>query len=153
ELWEARQPHSVKAEMRTMSTLFGPFDHVEDRVVAGKVSSQSDIICVHGYEVKQSVAPILESIFNKHGDIAADCIYKPASMRSSFLEIICEVVSQIQTNDDIDKMERLEQQVLVAEAANINVSWLQVHLDAIRKRKEASRKRSLLMEMKANTSL
>ncbi|KAI7753667.1 hypothetical protein M8C21_015809, partial [Ambrosia artemisiifolia] len=153
ELWKARQPHCVKTEMPTTSDLLGSSDHVEECVVAGKLSSQSDIICVQGYEVKQSVAPILESIFNKHGDIAADCIYKPASMRSSFLEIICEVVSRIQTNDDIDKMEGIEQQVLVAEAANINVSWLQVHLDAIRKRKEASRRCSLLMEMKENTGL
>ncbi|MFS7950902.1 hypothetical protein Hanom_Chr07g00588661 [Helianthus anomalus] len=67
-------------------------------------------------------------------------------MRSSFLEIVCEAVSQIQTNDDI---EEIEQQVLVAEAANINVSWLRVHLDTI----STNMKSSLLMEMKANTSL
>ncbi|KAJ0579582.1 putative phospholipase [Helianthus annuus] len=146
ELLKAKRPLCLKTEMPTTSDLFGPFDHVEDRVVVGKVSSESDIICVQGYNVKQSVAPILESIFKKHGDIAADCLFKPASMRSSFLEIVCEAVSRIQTNDDI---EEIEQQVVVAEAANINVSWLRVHLDTIR----ARRKCSLLMETKANTSL
>ncbi|MFS7950889.1 putative phospholipase [Helianthus anomalus] len=166
ELLKAKRPLCLKTEIPTTSDLFGPFDHVEDRVVVnyrnllnassdyfnsyivqvGKVSSESDIICVQGYNVKQSVAPILESIFKKHGDIAADCLFKPASMRSSFLEIVCEAVSRIQTNDDI---EEIEQQVVVAEAANINVSWLRVHLDTIR----ARRKCSLLMETKANTSL
>ncbi|KAJ0756164.1 putative phospholipase [Helianthus annuus] len=134
--------------MPTTSDLFGPSDHAET-INEGKVSCQSDMICVQGYNVKQSVAPILESIFKKHGDIAADCLFKPASMRSSFLEIVCEAVSRIQTNDRIHKIEEIEQQVLVAEAANINVSWLRVHLDTIR----ANRKCSLLMEMKANTSL
>ncbi|XP_022031930.1 uncharacterized protein LOC110932990 [Helianthus annuus] len=90
----------------------------------GKVSSQTDIICVQGYNVKKSVASILESIFNKHGDIAAECVFKPVSMRSSFLEIVCEVVGRIQTNNDIDNIEEIEQQVLATEAANINVSWL-----------------------------
>uniref|UniRef100_A0A251UXD5 Putative phospholipase-like, Aminotransferase-like, plant mobile domain protein n=2 Tax=Helianthus annuus TaxID=4232 RepID=A0A251UXD5_HELAN len=146
ELLKARRPLCLKAEIPTTSDLFGPFDHVEDRVVVGKVSSESDIICVQGYNVKQSVAPILESIFKKHGDIAADCLFKPASMRSSFLEIVCEAVSRIQTNDDIEEIER---QVLVAEAANVNVSWLRVHLDAIR----AHRKCSLLVETKANMGL
>ncbi|XP_022033882.1 uncharacterized protein LOC110935838 [Helianthus annuus] len=146
ELCKARQ-RCVETEMPTLS------NHVEDRVVTGKVSSQSDIICVQGYNVKQSVAPILESIFKKHGDIAAECVFKPASMRSSFLENVCEVVSRIQTNDGIDSIEEIEQQVLATEAANINVSWLRAHLDVIRKRKEASTKCSLLMETKVNTVL
>ncbi|KAM0004897.1 putative phospholipase [Helianthus debilis subsp. tardiflorus] len=146
ELCKARQ-RCVETEMPTLS------NHVEDRVVTGKVSSQSDIICVQGYNVKQSVAPILESIFKKHGDIAAECLFKPASMRSSFLENVCEVVSRIQTDDDIDSIEEMEQQVLATEAANIKVSWLRAHLDIVRKRKEASTKCSLLMETKVNTVL
>ncbi|MFS8029682.1 putative cucumisin [Helianthus anomalus] len=55
ELLKARQPLCLKAEIPTTSDLFGPFDHVEDRVVVGKVSSESDIICVQGYNIKQSV--------------------------------------------------------------------------------------------------
>ncbi|XP_076920163.1 uncharacterized protein LOC143581224 [Bidens hawaiensis] len=147
ELQKARQPHCVKTEMLT------PSDRAEDRVVAGKVSSQSDIICFQGYKVKQSVASILESIFNKHGDIAADCVFKSASVRSSFLEIVCEVASQIQTDNDIDKIEEIEKQVLVTEAANINVSWLRAHMETVHKRREASKKCSSLMEMKATTIL
>ncbi|MFS7945842.1 hypothetical protein Hanom_Chr06g00528881 [Helianthus anomalus] len=60
---------------------------------------------------------------------------------------------QIQTNDDFDSIEEIEQQVLATEAANINVSWLRAHLDVIRKRKGASKKCSLLMETNVNTIL
>ncbi|KAD4585536.1 hypothetical protein E3N88_23137 [Mikania micrantha] len=88
---------------------------------AGDVSSQCDIICVQGYKVKKSVAPTLESIFKKHGDIAAECVFKPASMRSSFLQIVCEVESQIQTTDYLEEMEEIEQQLLATGAANINI--------------------------------
>ncbi|KAJ0794930.1 putative phospholipase [Helianthus annuus] len=95
ELLKAKLPHGLKTEILTTSDLFGPPDHIET-INEGKVSSESDIICVQGYNVKQSVAPILEPIFKKHGDIAADCLFKPASMRSSFLEIVCEAVSRIQ---------------------------------------------------------
>ncbi|MFS7931811.1 putative cucumisin [Helianthus anomalus] len=63
ELLKARRPLCLKAEIMTTSDLFGPIDHVEDRVVVGKVSSESGIICVQGYNIKQSVVPILESIF------------------------------------------------------------------------------------------
>ncbi|KAK1436777.1 hypothetical protein QVD17_02559 [Tagetes erecta] len=153
ELWKARRPHCVKTKMPTTPDLFGLSDHIKDRVEVGKGSSQSNIICVQGYKVKRSAAPILESIFKKHGDIAAKCAFKSAYMRSSFLETICEVVSKIQTNNNIGKMEEIEQQMLIIEAANINVSWLRTRLNAAHKRKEEGKKCSLLMEIKANTVL
>jgi hypothetical protein len=101
--------------------------------------------------VKRSMATILETIFKKHGDIAANCIFKTSSARTYFLEVVCEVVGRIQTNDFIEKMEEIECQVSDAEAANINVSWIRAHFEAIRKRKETSENHSLLMEMKSNT--
>ncbi|KAJ0794952.1 putative phospholipase [Helianthus annuus] len=135
------------------STEWTRLTSLDTHVDTGKVSSQTDIICVQGYNVKKIVAPILESIFNKHGDIADGCVFKPVSMRSSYFKIVCEVVGRIQTNNDIDNIEEIEQQLLATEAANINVSWLRTHLDVIRKRKEASTKCGLLMEMKVNTVL
>ncbi|KAK1413127.1 hypothetical protein QVD17_34894 [Tagetes erecta] len=116
-------------------------------------SPQSDIICVQGYKVKRSIATILEDVFKKHGDIAANCTFKTDSVRSSFLEVICEVVRLIQTDEIIEKLEEIECQVSDAEAANINVSWLQSHLEAIHKMKEAGKNYSLLVETKANTIL
>lgn len=80
---------------------------------------ESGEICVQGYMVKKNVALVLEAIFQKHGDIAAECIFKTHSARASFLEIICEIVWRIQTNDftaQVSEMEEIESQLSVAEA-------------------------------------
>lgn len=115
-----------------------------------KVSSpESCTNCVKVYKVKNSYEPILEAIFMKHGDIADECVFKTTSVRASFLEVICEVVTQLETNDDkniISKMEEIERKVLEAEKANIRVLWLRSHLEALKKT-------SLLMETKAKTSM
>ncbi|PWA68316.1 phospholipase-like protein [Artemisia annua] len=122
-----------------------------------KVSTtQSGFKIVQGYKVKKSIAPTLEAIFKKHGDIASDCVFKTPSVRASILEVICEVVSGIQTNDvadTISKMEEIQCHVLAAEGNKINVSWLRQHLDSIRKRTEIKEKCCLLMKGKANISL
>ncbi|GKB26109.1 phospholipase-like protein, partial [Tanacetum coccineum] len=64
---------------------------------------QSDKVFVQGnvamYKVKNSIAPILKAIFIKHGDIAAECVCKTASVRSSLLKVVCKVVRRIQTSD------------------------------------------------------
>ncbi|PWA91427.1 phospholipase-like protein [Artemisia annua] len=131
--------------------------HMLEQGLPNNVSSpQTDAICVEGYKVKNINAPILEAIFKKHGDIAAECVFKTPCVRESFLEVICEVVKRIETNDVrtvISKLEEIDCQVSEAQAAKINVSWLQPHLEAIQKRNKAERKSSLLMEMKVNTIL
>ncbi|KAJ0617496.1 putative phospholipase [Helianthus annuus] len=116
-------------------------------------SCQSDIVCVQGYKVKRNNATILEAIFKKHGDIAANCVFKTSSTRTHFLEVVCEVVRRIQTDDMDEMVEDIECQVSDAEAANVNVSWIRAHFEAFHKRKETSKKYSLLMEMKSNTVL
>ncbi|KAI3737518.1 hypothetical protein L2E82_27522 [Cichorium intybus] len=119
-------------------------------------SSESCIICVQGYKVKNSIASIIEAIFMKHGDIAAECVFKTDCVRASFLELVCEVVRQLQTSDDltiISKMDEIENKVSEAEVANIHVSWLRSHLDAFQKKREAMEKSSLLLLMKSKTSM
>ena len=117
--------------------------------VPEKVSSfQSGNICVQGYNVKDINAPILETILKKHGDIAAKCVFTD-SMRTSLLEVVCDIVRLIETDNVtniISKMEEIKNQVTVAEASKINVSWLHVHLETILKRNEAQKK-TLHMEM------
>lgn len=114
--------------------------------------NKSSLLCVHGYNVKQSVAHILEAIIKKHGDIASECVFKTASAREYFLDVVCEVVKQILSNDVID-MQEIESKLLDAEAAKLNVSWIRTHLEAIHKRKEIMTDSTLLMEMKVNTVL
>ncbi|PWA42621.1 phospholipase-like protein [Artemisia annua] len=131
-------------------------DSLEQAVPISVSSPDSGMTCVQGYKVKNINAPILESIFKKHGDIAANCAFISSPARESVLEIVCEVVRKIQTNDVtiiISDMEELQSQVSAAEAIKVNVSWLQAHLEAIHKRTEAKKKCSMLMRMTANTSL
>ncbi|PWA49143.1 phospholipase-like protein [Artemisia annua] len=126
-------------------------------------TTQSCLKCVQGYKVKKSIAPILEAILEKYGDIASDCVFKTPSVRASILEVICEIFIRIQTNDVtelISEMEEIECQVSAAEVYKINVSWLRQHLswlqhnlDAIHKRMVTKEKCSLLCKGKANVSL
>ncbi|XP_071698118.1 uncharacterized protein [Rutidosis leptorrhynchoides] len=114
------------------------------------------LIRVQGYKIKKSNAPILEAIFKKHGDIASNCVVKTASVRESILEVICEVVKRIQTDDFktiISDMEEIEMKVLDAEATNMNVTWLRTHLESLHKKNTAQKRSSLHGQMKANTSL
>ncbi|GKB27225.1 phospholipase-like protein [Tanacetum coccineum] len=111
---------------------------------------------VQGYMVKKINAPILEAIFKKHGDIASDCVLKTASVRESILQVVCEVVKRIQTNDVatiVSDMEEIETQVLDAEATNMKVAWLRAHLEAIQKRIAAQKTSTSIVKMKANTTL
>ncbi|KAK9270321.1 hypothetical protein L1049_025899 [Liquidambar formosana] len=48
------------------------------------------------YFVKSRLAPILQAVIDKHGDIAQDCIFEMNSMRSCVLERICEVIQELQ---------------------------------------------------------
>lgn len=92
----------------------------------------------------------VQVILKKHGDIAADCVLKTDSMRSSILEIVCEVVKQIQGNDAFEKLEEIEKRVSDAKAVNIDVSWIEAHLETIQKRKEDIEMYTLLMKKKAD---
>ncbi|GKB00858.1 phospholipase-like protein [Tanacetum coccineum] len=88
--------------------------------------------------------------------MAAECVCKTASLRSSLLKVVCKVVRRIQTSDVttiLSEFKEIERQVLDAEATNINVSWLLAHMEAIQKRNEAMKKSTLLMEMKVNIIL
>ncbi|KAL8225722.1 hypothetical protein R6Q57_018279 [Mikania cordata] len=93
-------------------------------------------IRVHGYNVKPSAAPVLEAIFNKHGDIAAKCVFREISVRASLLEMVCDIVKQMETetNQVHDKMEEIEGQLSSIEAVKINVSWLRARLEVKNKR-------------------
>ncbi|PWA99587.1 phospholipase-like protein [Artemisia annua] len=146
--WNGKRTRSIPVEGGKMG------QQVREAVPEKVSSFQSRNICVQGYNVKDINAPILETIFKKHGDIAAKCVFTD-SMRTSLLEVVCEIVRLIETDNVtniISKMEEIKNQVTVAEASKINVSWLQVHLETILKRNEAQKK-TLHMEMTTNTML
>ncbi|GJS22491.1 phospholipase-like protein [Tanacetum coccineum] len=148
---------NLKWEHLTLVDNVSPMlDFLEQEVPRKVLSPQSGIVSVQGYKVKNINAPILEAIFNKHGDIAADCVFNIASVIEPILEVVCDVVRNIQTHDVttiISEVAEIESLVSAAEANKINVSWLRAHLESIHKRNNAKKNCSLLMKTKANTSL
>lgn len=116
----------------------------------------SGTIDVHGYKVKASTAPLLGAIFAKHGDIAAHCLYKSAAVRASLLEVVCDIVKRLQSNpieSIISELQAIENEVSDAEAAKLQVSWLEQYLKKIREVEEVGQRSLLLKDMKANTIL
>ncbi|KAK3030080.1 hypothetical protein RJ639_037628 [Escallonia herrerae] len=128
-------------------------------------SSQSAIACsekveVNGYKVNASSAAMLAAIFEKHGDIAANCLHKSPSVKAFFLEVVCDVVQRLHcplqcegNAVDIPTLQEIENGVSDAEAANLEVSWLREHLRAIHELAKAGQRSSLLKEVKAKTLL
>ncbi|XP_071690132.1 uncharacterized protein [Rutidosis leptorrhynchoides] len=119
-----------------------------------RLSRPSGIVRCQRYEVKKNNKPILEDIFKKHGDIAAECVLADL-MRSSIVDNICDIYRQIQTKDvtNITSMiQKIESQVSYAEKANINVAWLRVHLADIKKKLDMKTP-SLLPQKRASTIL
>ncbi|XP_031104792.1 uncharacterized protein LOC116009799 isoform X2 [Ipomoea triloba] len=95
----------------------------------------SEKVNVKGYQVKASAAPILEEIFEKHGDIAANCPYPSRGFRASVFEVICDVIRELRTNDwgtIVSMVGQMRTEVSdTAAAAHLEVSWLKQILDDI----------------------
>ncbi|XP_039053735.1 uncharacterized protein LOC120195869 [Hibiscus syriacus] len=92
-------------------------------------------VSVGKYHVKESLSSTLQSILDKHGDIAANCQLESASMRAYYLECLCAVVQDLQftsfkqlTKAKIKEMFAVLKDV---ESAKIDVSWLRGPLNEI----------------------
>ncbi|KAE8008778.1 hypothetical protein FH972_005255 [Carpinus fangiana] len=85
-------------------------------------------VSVGRYHVKESLASILQSIFDKYGDIAASCQLESLSLRSYYLECVCTVVKELQSSSAIHltkpKIKELSAILKDVESAQIDVSWL-----------------------------
>lgn len=129
----------------------GSKSYANDQVV----EASSIPVDVGGYRVKAANAPILTSILAKYGDIAAHCMFTSAAVRASMLEVICDIVKRLQSNiaeDNILQLEAMETEVRDAEAAKIEVSWLQQCMKEFREA-QVGRCPTQLREMKAKLML
>ncbi|KAL9996538.1 putative phospholipase [Helianthus debilis subsp. tardiflorus] len=104
------------------------------------------MVYVKTYKVNRDIAPTLIDIMRKHGDIAAACVLT-SDLKSSIVESVCKVFKRIQTDDIVEMVEE-EKRVSDAKKLNIDVSWLEPLLEAVRKRKEANKHYGLCLEMK-----
>ncbi|XP_059303267.1 uncharacterized protein LOC132055453 isoform X1 [Lycium ferocissimum] len=98
-------------------------------------SRPGDLSVINGYRVKQEAAPILEKIFQKHGDIARHSSFT-STICSSLLEFVCDIYKKLEETNFLSLTPK-EIQSMLAEvrdlksAAKIDVGWLSQRLNNI----------------------
>ncbi|KAK7277413.1 hypothetical protein RIF29_18565 [Crotalaria pallida] len=92
-------------------------------------------VSVGKYHVKESFAPILESILDKYGDIGATCHLESLVIRSYYIECVCFVVQELQSDSIMllsdSKVKDLFAILKDVESAQLSVAWLRSMLDEI----------------------
>ncbi|KAE8716849.1 Phospholipase-like protein family, putative isoform 2 [Hibiscus syriacus] len=113
-------------------------------------------VSVGKYHVKASISIILQSIFNKYGDIAANCHLESASMRAYYLECLCAVVQELDSTpfNQLTKAKIKEMFAVLkdVESAGIDVNWLRGLLNEISEGMELVSKRPTFEVKKAKHS-
>ncbi|KAL3835480.1 hypothetical protein ACJIZ3_010216 [Penstemon smallii] len=120
------------------------------------IQDSTETVDVNGYKVKASAAPILEAIFAKYGNIAANSLFKSKPVIASLLEIICDIVQRLQNyfvDDILLDLEAIGNEVSDVEAARIEVSWLRKHLAKFHEVSVFHNKNLLLKKSKVNVDL
>ncbi|KAJ4837649.1 hypothetical protein Tsubulata_032332 [Turnera subulata] len=111
-----------------------------DKVSAAKEEKSPAVVAspsmkVSEYTIKAELAPILEAVLTKYGDICANSSSKSIQFRSSFLEIACGIIQKLQITalKDLTELElkSMLSSVHDLESLNVEVSWLHHRLDEI----------------------
>ncbi|KAF8112710.1 hypothetical protein N665_0062s0057 [Sinapis alba] len=104
-------------------------DDDENGVELDLQSVMSDsCVSVGKYRVNSGVSTILQSIIDKHGDIAANCKLESASMRSRYLECLCSLMQELGSTP-VEQLTELKVKEMLAvikdlESVNMDVAWL-----------------------------
>ncbi|PON89960.1 Phospholipase-like [Trema orientale] len=102
------------------------FEESDDDEAQSVISDAS--VSVGKYRVKGRLSPILQSIFDKYGDIAASCQLESIAMRSYYLECVCLVIQELQSTQIMQltksKVKEMFAILKDVESAGIDVSWL-----------------------------
>ncbi|XVE93875.1 hypothetical protein REPUB_Repub01dG0232300 [Reevesia pubescens] len=118
----------------SFSRIVGTLEESDEEEEVKSVISDS-CVSVGKYHVKASISSILQSIFDKYGDIAANCQLESASMRAYYLECLCAVVQELHSTSfkQLTKAKVKEMFAVLkdVESAQIDVSWLRALLNEI----------------------
>lgn len=110
----------------SMSFSFSAAADSDDDDVRSVISDAS--VSVGKYRVKGKLSSILQSIFDKYGDIAAGCQLESIAMRSYYLECVCFVVQELQAKQVMQLSKSKVKEMLAilkdAESVGIDVGWL-----------------------------
>ncbi|CAA2988728.1 Hypothetical predicted protein [Olea europaea subsp. europaea] len=116
----------------------------------------NELVNFKGYKVKATNVFVLEAIFAKYGDIAANCIYNSTAVRASLLDIISDVVKRLQyydIEDILSEFKLLEDEVSDVEVSKIDVVWLHQQLAKVHEFAVCNDQTLPLKEAKANSGL
>lgn len=145
------------ASLRITSFLFPAIarKHEESDDEEVKSVSSEPSVPVGKYYIKASLAPILQSIFNKHGDIAASCKLKSISIRSYYLECVCYIVQELQCTKFSKTVSKSKVKELLATlndvvSSEMNVGWLHCILNDVAEAVESGGQQWTLEVAKAN---
>uniref|UniRef100_A0A2P2JR39 Uncharacterized protein MANES_04G072100 n=2 Tax=Rhizophora mucronata TaxID=61149 RepID=A0A2P2JR39_RHIMU len=111
-------------------------------------------VSVGKYHVRANVASILQLIFAKYGDIAANYRLESTSLRAYYLECLCIAVQQLQSMSfkQLTKTKVKEMLAVVkdVETAGIDVTWLHGILDKLAEAMELSNQHETTEAAKAD---
>ncbi|KAJ7967144.1 Phospholipase-like [Quillaja saponaria] len=106
------------------------------------------------YYVRESLASVLRSVFDKYGDIAENCRLESIAMRSCYLECVCYVVQELQSASIMlltkSKVKELLAILKDVESAQINVAWLHSTLTKIAENTELNTEHRMMEVAKAD---
>jgi hypothetical protein len=91
--------------------------------------SESAMVEVKGYKVKSRIAPILEGIMSKHGDITSECVYQSDLIKASLLEIVCDTLKKLHNYSSTPDFDEVQSIIDDAEKAKFDIGWLRVELE------------------------
>ncbi|XP_028777727.1 uncharacterized protein LOC114734291 isoform X1 [Neltuma alba] len=130
---------------------FSNEDSDEDEIAS--VASESRV-SVGRYHVKESYAPILQSIFDKYGDIGQSCHLESVAMRSYYMECVCYVVQELQSSSVMEltksKVKELMAILKDVESAQLRVAWLHSILEEVAENMEIINQHQEVEMAKAN---
>ncbi|XP_021864168.2 uncharacterized protein [Spinacia oleracea] len=112
---------------------------VDDDIVNSVCDSSH--VFVGGYKVKSEDSGLLGSILSKHGDIADNCNFKTPSVRSLFIQHVCDIVQTLKKTSiafiTTSELEKMVAGLSDIEGACIEVGWLKERLVEIYEAKKA----------------
>ncbi|KAH6831504.1 hypothetical protein C2S53_010434 [Perilla frutescens var. hirtella] len=146
----------VKTELNSAEDHEDQAIHHEAVLAASKVACACEkLVDVNRYQVKASLAPILQSIFAKYGDIARHCSFKHPNARNALLDVVCNVVQKIRSAEfgiSSSELTWMISDISDAAGANLNVSWLQDFLEGINQVEEVGVNSPRLLELRATSN-
>jgi hypothetical protein len=147
--------HAAASALSISFSFSGIADAIEGSDDEEIQSSFSDsCVSVGKYHVKESLASILQSIFDKFGDIAASCQLESNAIRSYYLECVCFVVKELQSTS-VTQLTKSKAKELLAilkdiESSQIDISWLQGIINDMTEDVELINQRRSIEVAKAN---